>query len=149
MKSETYISFILDELRKGETSFERVFELFLTKFNCSRPTFSKYWKQANEKHRETSQAIQIAKREQYTEHRIDDLKQGLLDLDDRKLILAEIAIGTTQREVNGKSTLPTDSERIKAISELNRIDGDYAPTKTDITGLDRVIIATNKRPRDQ
>lgn len=136
MKAETYISFILDQLRSGETKAETICADFCTRFQLSERSFWNYWKQASERHKQTATALQRAKQAKYTEHQIEALKQGLLDLDQRKMILAEIAVGKTERQINGKTSLPTDSERIKAIAELNRIDGDYAPTQSEIKGTE-------------
>ena len=53
---ENIITEILIELKKG-TTFTQCFEVILSKFKLSEPTFSTYWKEANSKH-QTSQLEQ-------------------------------------------------------------------------------------------
>ena len=69
---ENIITAILEELGKGTT-----FELMLTKVNCSRPTFAKYWKIANERHLLTQNDAQEAIKEQSIAMAVDGAKLGL------------------------------------------------------------------------
>ena len=48
-------------------------------------------------------------------------KQNILDLIDKKKLLSKIAIDSIQDE---------RANSIKAVAELNKMDGDYAPVKT-------------------
>lgn len=76
-KEQTYINFIIQEIENGNVSFERVFELMLTKFNLSRPTFSKYWKKAQEAYLERQQAINELKAKETIKSEIEAVKQQI------------------------------------------------------------------------
>jgi hypothetical protein len=56
-------------------------------------------------------------------------------------ILLEIARGKSKREVEGIVIVPNENDRIKAISELNKMTGGYAPVltaQTDSEGNDMI-----------
>jgi len=48
-KQETYISFIVDELRKGNINRENILSNFVEKWQTSSRTFDRHWKTANER----------------------------------------------------------------------------------------------------
>lgn len=138
-KQEAYISFIIDQLQSGAVSFERVFELFLTKFNCSRPTFSKYWKEANERHIEAQNKLQKVKDNIYIEAEKEAIKRNILQKHEALEILSKIAKGVAKK-VNEQIIIPTSTEQRGAIETMAKIEGWYAPTKiaeTDSIGNDK------------
>lgn len=51
-KADIIINEIISQLRAGEISFVSVYSVIFSKFKISEPTFSKYWKIANERHKE-------------------------------------------------------------------------------------------------
>jgi|688.fasta_scaffold384667_2 hypothetical protein len=156
MSKEIYIEYIVSELEKGNVSFERVFELIVTKFNLSRPTFSKYWKLANEAYklkRDTikksiiEETIQIEKEVVKT---IISNKLERLEIYHNQIIncIKELTHGFTEEMKNGElfSRPLTISEKallrktIKDLqSEISKIEGDYATSKLEMSfnvGLD-------------
>ena len=120
-KQETYISFIKDELRKGNVSFTSVFELNLTKFNLSRPTFSKYWKLANEAYKQEFSEVETAKVNERTEIELNTLRSDILSKDQALTILSII--------VNNEEQKPND--RISAVNQMSKMQGWEAPKQTD------------------
>ena len=153
-KAEAFVDFILTELNKGEVSFERVFELMLTKFNLSRPTFSKYWKIASARYKEEQELARNNMADVIHRSKEEALKSGLKSKIDRLLSLQkqeqalydelEAGLMIVHTFVDGvicQGERPMNSlerasihKTIKEIrSEISKIEGDYAPTKTAIT----------------
>ena len=131
-KEQTYIKFILEQLQIGATSFERTFELFLTKFNCSRPTFSKYWKIANKQYLDSQILIENQKTKEYTEaelKRNNDLiltREKILEMQSNVVKLAYNEVANTKgKEPNKISAFNYSVER------LNKMQGYDAPTKSE------------------
>ena len=131
-KEQTYIKFILEQLQTGATSFERVFELFLTKFNCSRPTFSKYWKIANKQHLDSQILIENQKAKEYTEaelKRNNDLiltREKILEMQSNVVKLAYNEVANTKGKEPSKISAFNYS-----VERLNKMQGYDAPTKTE------------------
>ncbi|MDR1198547.1 MAG: hypothetical protein LBK94_05990 [Prevotellaceae bacterium] len=66
-------------------------------------------------------------------------------------ILLEIARGKSVRKIQNELIIPTESDRIRAIAELNKMTGNYAPVltaQTDSRGND-VIDTVNVNIRKQ
>jgi hypothetical protein len=59
------------------------------------------------------------------------LKSAILTKFERMEIASNIAKGKA-RKVNDQIIIPTDGDRIRALDYLAKIEGDYAPNKTDI-----------------
>ena len=135
-KEEAYIEFILNELGKGNVSFTKVFELNRTKFNLARPTFSKYWKLANEAYTEQRRAVKSAKLKQTIEEEIKAVTKQILTKNEALEIITNIAKGNARRVKIGDKEqvlIPTENERLKAIEIGAKIEGWNAPQKTDLT----------------
>jgi len=109
---ENIITDILIELKKG-TTFTQCFQVILSRFKLSEPTFSTYWKEANLKH-QTSQLEQqkvineqSIKGAQKLIESINITKESLLkELDDVKRI----------------SLTPDDNGRINAQAVIKAIE---------------------------
>lgn len=80
-KEQIYIDFIISEIEKGNVQHKDVCDVFLPKFACSRQTFDKYWKKANEAYLERQQAINELKSKEYTEKELERLKTNIIDRD--------------------------------------------------------------------
>ena len=148
-----YTDFILRELHKGNVTFTDVSLPFFTKFNLSKPTFSKYWKIANETYSKYIEERQTQISEATTNETISTLSNGLKTKSERLLNLqkqienletelrnnvmhvhafsmGEMVIGT--REMNSLEKAKI-ADTIKGLqSEISKIEGDYAPTKQDV-----------------
>lgn len=134
IKQEKYIEFIISELRKGNVSFNKVFELNLTKYNLARPTFAKYWKIANEAYKpELDKANEIKEKESF-EAAKSQAKKEILTKDEALEILSKIAKGTARQiktDSGNETIIPSDSDRVRAVSELSKIEGWLSATKID------------------
>ena len=145
---EKYIDFILDELKKGNVQYKEVMLAFVSKFELTEQTFVRYWKTANERHREAQQAIKKATEAQSIEGELNKLKTLQLTKLDRMKIAESIAMGKAKR-IDGQIIVPSPSDQLKALDYLAKIDGDYAPTKTAITdteGKDKDIPVLQSGP---
>jgi hypothetical protein len=155
-KNNEYVPFILSELKKGNTLYSKVFEVFLSKFKCSEPTFVTYWKKAQSEYvlfqqeRETKineatihQAIEThsnglkskSERLMNLQRQADDI-QRMLDSN----ITPDIVKSPKQlewTEIERKLTYIERAQLMKALRELqaeiSKIEGDYAATKMDHT----------------
>ncbi len=133
-KSETYESFIIDCLNKGMVEYKNVFEVFLSKFKCSEPTFAKYWKFANERYKKDREAIEIEKAKEYKEAELKAVKSNILDREKAlemqsnvvKLIYNKIV---KSKEPNGTDTLAFNS----TIDRLSKMQGWDAAKKVETT----------------
>jgi hypothetical protein len=148
---QIYIDFILKELSKGNVQHKDVICLFLPKFACTRQTFDKYWKIANETHSQQRETINNARLEQSIETEKEAVKIGLKSKFERLLILQKEVDNCTLDLENGfteelKSTgelvtRPITIQEKTALrntiknlqSEISKIEGDYAPTKAENT----------------
>lgn len=77
-KEQTYIDFIISELKEGNVNYKDVFALFCAKFRCSKRTFDKYWKKANKAYSELQKSIQKEKEEIYTESELEGENKKIL-----------------------------------------------------------------------
>jgi hypothetical protein len=137
MENKTaYTDFILTELNKGNVNYKDVFLVFLSKFKLSEPTFVKYWKIANKAYLEQRTEINNAKLKESVTQEKQAVKTLVLDKVSRMKIAEEIAIGKAKK-IDGIIIMPSPSDRLRALDYLSKIEGDYAPTKTetDITTL--------------
>ena len=138
-KQETYIQFIIDELKKGNVQAEKVCSVFCSKFHISARTFYKYWNIANERHIEAQFLINKQKDDIDIANQIELKKSGLLSKEQRLKIADEIAKGTAKKIKIGEREemlIPTSSDQLKALDYLAKVYGDYAPTKQDLTVKD-------------
>jgi hypothetical protein len=104
-------------------------------------TFCRYWKTASETHAERQQAIKTELDKVLVDSAKERLKKAILTKDERMEILTKIAKGEIiiEKEVITKMGIftiderPDFNDRKNAIAELNKMDGSYAPLKTDMT----------------
>ena len=122
-KGQAYINYIEDELRKGNVGFRNVFTVFASKFQLSEKTFSKYWKLANTAYSERMAEIKAEKDSIQAEHQSDTAKRSLLTSDQKREALAKIVLNDFSK----------DADKIRAINELNRMDGDHSAQKVENT----------------
>lgn len=124
------IDMILAELQKGAT-YSDCYEVILSNFKLSEPTFSKYWKEANEAHSKAREEIKEALRGEVLEAEKERLKKAILTKDQRMEIASDIARGKPWRV--GQSILsPSAGDRLRALDYLAKVDGDYAPVRQKI-----------------
>lgn len=132
-KQETYIIFILNEIKKGNVERKTVFAKFVKKWHVSQRTFDRVWKVAQERHAELVQRVQKQKDAQYVdiESKID--KTSIIDKARRMEIASQIAEGIL---VDNDGNEPDFNARLKALDYLAKVEGDYAPVKNEHSGKD-------------
>jgi len=113
-KQEKYITFIVDELRKGSVSHKEVFALICRNLRqMSKRSFDKYWKIANERYTDELQAIQKQKTAIHTEIELSTTTANVLTKVQAKEILSQIA----------KKEQSKPNEKIQAIKTLADLEG--------------------------
>ncbi|MBK9963122.1 MAG: hypothetical protein IPP06_17870 [Saprospiraceae bacterium] len=116
----------------------------------SQRTFDRYLKTANEQHTEAQQAIKSKLVDIDTQAAIDARKKEIVAIEERKELLSNIATGKIKVKrpfvIGGKimeyPEEPSHNDRIKALSELNKIEGSYQPQKieAEISGSVKTVI---------
>jgi hypothetical protein len=130
------IDFIEDMLRKGKERAE-ILAKIVQKWPMSDRTFGRYLKQAKGSHTEALQSLKEEKDRVMADAAIDELKMDIMTAQERKVVLSQIARGqiplTKPMVVDGMvemvPVVPDWMDRRNAIAELNKMEGDYAPTK--------------------
>jgi len=128
LSKDKCIELILEQLEIG-TPYKQTFEVILSNFKLSEPTFVTYWKLANERYKETQQAIKSSTEVQTITNELDKLKTLNLTKIDRMRIAESIAMNAEMSA--------TPSDQLKALDYLSKIEGDYASIKQDVTLLDK------------
>jgi len=134
------IDAIIKEIEKGN-SRGKVLGIIGKKWGISRTTFDRYWKTANEQHRELQDKAKKAADEAYILASAEAAKRAVMSSQERKEILSKIARGeiplmkpmVVDKEVELIQVVPDWADRKAAIAELNKMEGDYAPTKSQIS----------------
>lgn len=123
-KSETYIAFIKDFLRKGEVQRNKVLSKFVKKYQVDARTFDRYWKKAQESFSSELQAIESKKTEIVTSEAEKAVKRDIMDKNERLEILTKMARGIG-RKVGDEVLIPSDHDRRGAIDLINKMEGIY------------------------
>jgi len=77
--SETYVDFIIAQIKKGNVKYNEVLSLFCAKFRLTPRTFDTYWKKANTAYLEQREAIEKAKMQHTIELEKEAVKADLLN----------------------------------------------------------------------
>lgn len=133
------IDTIIKWIEQGN-SFDTCLKLSATKWNLTRPTFIRRWNIAKEQHTAKQQEIKARVAELDTAAAIEARKKAIMTADERKEYLTKLVNGEIKAKrpfvIGGKimeyPEEPTHSDRIKAIAELNKMEGDYAPVKSEV-----------------
>ena len=138
VKKETYISFIIDELKKGKTDAIDICSAFCSKFQCSDRTFYNYWENAKEQYRTLQESIELEKTKEYTAQQLEAHRSGIIDKNEALKILSNIAKGNASQvklKVGDKekveTIIPTTNDRKSAIEVISKIEGWFAPSKVE------------------
>lgn len=139
------ISEIVKGLRKGLTT-EDILALICTHFHLTRRSFFNYLEEAQETHSKEQQEIERLAREQLLQTKKEELKSEILSIQQRKEFLTKLITAKTRVTQFGKATIETlenddgrlevvtNDIKIKALQELNKMDGAYTPTQfEDVT----------------
>jgi hypothetical protein len=144
---EYCVNQILSELDWGVCHTE-TFAKFGTLWGISGPTFDAYWKEANRRFNLSTEEIKKAKMAFAIKEEKKAVKKAILSKYKRMELLSKIATGEIKawREVitDGgiqKIEYYSGAEVKAAIAELNKMDGEYAPIRKDITSLGEKLAA--------
>ena len=103
-------------------------------------TFDRYWAEASKRFKARLDAIEEATTKAAVSMEIKALKKAILSKHERQELLSKLATGEIRswREVVTESGVIkleyySAAEAKQNIAELNKMDGDYAPVKKDIT----------------
>ena len=146
------IDFVISCLQKGEQR-GKILAKFVKKWQTSERGFDRVWKIAKQQHTDNQQLIKEKLAAIDIAAATNARKKAIMTADERKEYLTKIILGEIQvpyQEVKWNPLtkefetidfveLANHSTRISAISELNKMEGDYAPTKvanTDSEGND-------------
>lgn len=134
---------IIDAIIKGiEQGKDRakLLATFGKERQLSQRTFDRHWKTAQEQHIDRQQALKERLTKVDEQAAIEARKKAIMTADERKEYLTKLVNGEIKAKrpfvIGGKimeyQEEPTHSDRIKAIAELNKMDGDYAPVKSNV-----------------
>ena len=96
-KTETYISFIIDQLKSGNVERGKVLANFGKKWQTGTRSFDRYWKEANERYLEAQNKLQKEKESIYIDAEKEALKRNILQKHEALEILSKIAKGTAKK----------------------------------------------------
>ena len=139
------ISEIVKGLRKGLAT-EDILSGIVSKSQITERTLYRYLEEAKETHSKEQQEIERLAREQLLQTKKEELKSEILSIQKRKEYLTKVVTAETDLIQVGKATVEvlthddgrreiiTNDIRIRALQELNRMDGAYTPTQfEDVT----------------
>lgn len=145
-KKEVIVNEILSEMDFG-ASYTECMRINVSKWRLPEGTFVRYWKTASEMYlraNERDKQIVAEVREQVVR---DRALNAIMSKEERMEILTKIgrgeiplikhivvSLGDNQGSViKEREVVPTWKDRRDAVAELNKMEGDYAPLKKDIT----------------
>ena len=104
-------------------------------------TFDRYWAEASKRFKARLDAIEEATTKVAVSMEVKALKKAILSKHERQEILTQIAKGeiplvkhiVCDGVIQEVDVVPAWADRRAAIAELNKMEGDYAPVKKDIT----------------
>lgn len=130
---------MLLEIEMGIT-YSECMKLNESLWQLTQSTYDRYWVEASKRYKARLDAIEEATTKVAVSMEIKALKKAILSKHERQELLSKLATGEIKswREViteRGVVTLEyySASEAKQNIAELNKMDGDYAPVKKDIT----------------
>lgn len=137
---ENAINEILTDLGFGIERAECLSK-FVEKWQVSTRTFDRYWAEALSRFNALNLRVQNVLEEEYINGKKEALKKAILTKHERMEILTQIAKGeiplvkhiVCDGVIQEVEIVPAWADRKAAIAELNKMDGEYAPIKKDIT----------------
>lgn len=137
------IDFIISCIEKGEQRGNILVKAG-KKWGTSKSAFDRMLKIAKEQHTERQQAIKSKLAIVDEQSAIEARKKAIMTADERKELLTKIANGEIRIKkpfvIAGKimeyPAEPDHADRMKAMAELSKMSGDYAPSKVANTDKD-------------
>lgn len=122
-------SLVYDYLTNGNRGKSNFYELLRTSYKCEK---SNTLKQYDIYEAEYDLNLNKGKDDIILDSEKERLKSAILTKHERMEIASNIAKGKAWKSGN-VMIVPNASDRMKACDYLSKIDGDYAPSKTDVT----------------
>ena len=122
-------SLVYDYLTNGNRGKSNFYELLRTNYKCEK---SNTLKQYDIYEAEYDLNLNKGKDDIILDSEKERLKSAILTKFERMEIASNIAKGKAWKSGN-VMIVPNASDRMKACDYLSKIDGDYAPSKTDVT----------------
>lgn len=141
---QTAIKSILSDLKKGIDKPD-IMRKIAPKCGKSKSTQDRWFAEAEKQYLENQNRLrpikEKAEEEAVYEATKEAIKTGILSKLERQKILSDIAKGDIPLSkyivcdgiIHEREIIPNWADRKAAIAELNKMDGEYAPIKTDIT----------------
>ena len=138
-KKEQTVNEMLLEIEMG-TSYTECLKINGGLWGLPPTTFDRYWGEASKRYKARLDAIEEATTKAAVSMEVKALKKAILSKHERQELLSKLATGEIRswREVVTESGVIkleyySAAEAKQNIAELNKMDGDYAPVKKDIT----------------
>ena len=138
-KKEQTVNEMLLEIEMG-VSYSECLRINDGLWGLPSSTFDRYWAEASKRFKARLDAIEEATTKAAVSMEVKALKKAILSKHERQVLLSKLATGEIRswREVVTESGVIkleyySASEAKQNIAELNKMDGDYAPVKKDIT----------------
>lgn len=156
---QTIIDAIIKEIEQGTTR-GRIVSKFVKKCQVTERTIDRYWKTANEQHTVKQAAIKKELMQVDTAAAIAARKKAIMTSDERKEFLTALIkkqlkvmeVGSSTQMVHeyvdatGKmqKEIINYDNKLKAIAELNKMEGDYAKQEIDLRGETIIRVIRDK-----
>lgn len=134
------ISAILEEIKQGKRSSE-IFKIINKRFGTKSNLFYKYFKQAEDDYFKANRRLKKKIEDVDTILALESHKRDIMRSDERKEYLTSVIRGKVtvpkkiviNGSINEIEMHPDHKDRLSAIAELNKMEGDYAPAKSIVT----------------
>lgn len=131
---------IVIEIESGK-SYSETFGVIRSKSKLAESTFASYWKIANEQYKVVQDKRRAITESKATQAHIEAVETAIMSRKEKLRILEEIATGVASFEkllviqgvVQREFVTPDATDRMKAIEIHNKMQGDNATEKTDVT----------------
>lgn len=139
LNKQVIIDAIIKEVELGSPR-GKVVAKYSKKFQKSERTIDGYWKEANLQYKALQDKAKEAADEVYIQSMADAALGAVISKSERLKILSDMARGESRVKAGDVDNpveilQPIDiSERIKAIAEINKMQGDYAETAIKLKG---------------
>jgi hypothetical protein len=145
-QKEIIVNEILSEMDFG-SGFSDCKKINGEKWRLAEKTFERYWNEAKKRYLEANERDKIALEGVRLEMKKEAVKSNILTKQERLDILSQIARGEIPMvkhivvsmgsglgsEIQERTIYPAWKDRKEAVAEINKMEGDYAPIKKDIT----------------
>lgn len=141
IKDDALRLLLVKHFEKGETAPTNLYELLRTKYKLGKQRFLKL---CNNTLKEWAKIKKQAQNEAIHSAEKEAIIEAVMSRSERQEVLTRIARGevplkkavVVDGEIEYIEVVPDWMDRKNAIAELNKMDGEYAPTRSELTGKD-------------